>query len=61
MHTQHDAGRLTKSGEFVITSQLHRDQQANLEDCFVKLHRLLVSASQVRAGAGSETATRRHR
>lgn len=38
--------RLTKSGELVLTSSKHRSQARNLEECFVRLEKLIELASQ---------------
>ncbi|MCE9605497.1 MAG: aminoacyl-tRNA hydrolase [Planctomycetia bacterium] len=37
------ASRLTTEGELVITSDRHRDQPSNIEDCFEKVREMLVS------------------
>jgi len=41
------ASRLTSEGELLITSDLHRDQGRNREECLVKLKTLLVEALHV--------------
>jgi ribosome-associated protein len=38
------AGRLTREGELIVTSEKHRSQKENLEECFAKLEALLAAA-----------------
>lgn len=39
------ASKLTNEGELVITSDRHRDQPSNIEDCFEKVREMLVSVA----------------
>ena len=41
------AGFVTREGEFIVTSQRHRTQEANLEDAFQKLQRMVLLAAAV--------------
>lgn len=42
---QQEAGRMTKDGVLIITSEKTRSQSDNLEDCFQKLAQMLSRAS----------------
>lgn len=37
------AGYITKEGDYLISSTVHRDQIKNIEDCYEKLHKALSS------------------
>ncbi len=39
------ASRITTEGELVLTSDRHRDQPSNIEDCFEKVREMLVSVA----------------
>ena len=41
------ANKITKDGEFVITSEVHRYQQSNIKECFDKLQKALAQAAKV--------------
>jgi ribosome-associated protein len=38
--------RLTKDGDLIITSQKHRDQGSNIEDCIEKLREMLETVAE---------------
>ncbi|TPX58137.1 hypothetical protein PhCBS80983_g03334 [Powellomyces hirtus] len=40
------AGRINKRAEFVVSSERHRTQHHNLEDCIDKLHAMITSAAE---------------
>jgi len=44
---QKNRRRITKDGEFIITSQRYRDQGRNVADCLAKLRELLEEATVV--------------
>jgi len=44
---EQEANRISKEGHFIITSERNRTQTANLDDCFVKLHEMIVKASEI--------------
>ncbi len=41
------AGAVNGEGELIVVSQVHRGQEANLQECFDKLRRLLVKAAAI--------------
>jgi len=41
-----EAGRITKDGELIITSERTRSRADNLEDCFTKLSEMLARAAK---------------
>lgn len=42
-----ERGRITNEGELVLTSQRHRDQERNRQDCLDKLREMILKATHV--------------
>lgn len=41
-----NATRVNKAGELIVTSEISRSQQRNLEDCLQKISEIITEASQ---------------
>lgn len=59
---QQNKTRVNKAGELIVTSEMSRSQQRNLEDCLQKISEMIAAASQRRPDPEPEDlALRAHR
>lgn len=59
---QQNKTRVNKAGELIVTSEMSRSQQRNLEDCLQKISEMIAAASQQRPDpAPEDLALRAHR
>ena len=50
--------RVNQAGEFIVASERHRTQAANIDDCFAKLHDLVLAAAATPAEPTAATRAR---
>ncbi len=59
---QQNKTRVNKAGELIVTSEISRSQQRNLEDCLQKISEMITEASQQKPEPSEEDiALRAHR
>ncbi len=59
---QQNKTRVNKAGELIVTSEISRSQQRNLEDCLQKISEMITEASQQKPQPSDEDiALRTHR
>lgn len=59
---QQNKTRINKVGELIVTSEISRSQQRNLEDCLQKISEMIAEASQQKPEPSEEDlALRAHR